>query len=221
MTGGRLTALQRRVLAVLARLEPPLTLSGGAALAAVHTGHRTTRDLDLFLQRERELGELPRNAQRLLEASGFSVTRLERSEGFCRLAVSDGAESVRVDLVADPVALAEAPIIVTLEGTRIQVDTAHQILVNKLCALLSRSEPRDLWDIQVLLEAGGDLRRALADASDQDSGFSPLTVSWSLEQLPLQRLALALGWPEDLIVRLDSFRHEIVQRILAAALPAP
>jgi len=207
------------VIGVLASIEPRLTLSGGAALVGLHTRHRETRDLDLFLQQQRELGDLPHEAQRRLEAGGLTVTPLERSEAFCRLAVTDGEEAVRVDLVADPVPLAEPPITATVEGVSIQVDTSHQILVNKLCALLGRSEPRDLWDIQVLLDDGGDLQRALADAAKQDAGFSPLTVSWSLQQLPLRRLAAALGWPEDLIARLDRFRDEVVQRILDVALP--
>jgi hypothetical protein len=101
----------------------------------------------------------------------------------------------------------------------ILVDTAHQILVNKLCALLSRSELRDLWDVQVLLEAGGDLRRALLDAPNQDAGFSPLTFSWTLQQIPLRRLAGALAWPDQLMVRLELFRAELVDRVLADTVP--
>jgi hypothetical protein len=34
MEGSRLSPLQERVLAILAKVEPPLTLTGGAALAA-------------------------------------------------------------------------------------------------------------------------------------------------------------------------------------------
>jgi hypothetical protein len=54
---GRLSNLQERVLVALAGIEPPWTLSGGAALAGFHTAHRETRDLDLFWQRSRELGD--------------------------------------------------------------------------------------------------------------------------------------------------------------------
>jgi phosphoribosyl-dephospho-CoA transferase len=52
-----------------------------------------------------------------------------------------------------------------LEGANamILVETPHQLLVNKLCALLSRSELRDLVDVRVLIESGLDLTRALAD----------------------------------------------------------
>ncbi len=47
---GRLSALQERVLILLAEIAPPWTLTGGAALAGFHTMHRETRDLDLFFR---------------------------------------------------------------------------------------------------------------------------------------------------------------------------
>ena len=47
MPSSRLTPLQERVLGLLAAIRPRWTLGGGA-LAGVHLGHRTTRDLDLF-----------------------------------------------------------------------------------------------------------------------------------------------------------------------------
>ena len=45
---AKLTPLQRRTLVLLAGIELRWTLTGGGALAAVHLGHRPTRDLDLF-----------------------------------------------------------------------------------------------------------------------------------------------------------------------------
>ena len=50
MSGDRLTALQRRILGVLAEITPRWTLTGGGALAGVHLGHRETRDLDLVAE---------------------------------------------------------------------------------------------------------------------------------------------------------------------------
>jgi hypothetical protein len=70
---GTLSDLQERVLAALAGIEPPWTLSGGAALAGFHTAHRETRDLDLFWQRSRELGDAVRTGSRRLEDAGFVV----------------------------------------------------------------------------------------------------------------------------------------------------
>ena len=219
MALGRLSALQERLLVVLAGLDPAWTLSGGAALVGFHTRHRETRDLDLFWQGRRDLGNASDDARARLEDAGLEVAVLQTGETFCRLDVRAGADSVVVDLVADPGPLAEKPRLVTVQGAAFLVDTPHQILVNKLCALLSRSEVRDLVDVKALLEAGGDLRRALLDAPAQDGGFSPLTLAWSTRGLPLRRLAAALKMAPDAVLELDRFREELVERVLAEAKP--
>jgi hypothetical protein len=79
-SSGRLNPLQIRVLDALAEVEPRFVLSGGGALAGVHLGHRTTRDLDLFWRNASELGSLPELTQRELTSRGLSVKRLQRGE---------------------------------------------------------------------------------------------------------------------------------------------
>ena len=138
---------------------------------------RETRDLDLFWRGARHLAGLPREVARLLEANGLVVEAVQSAPDFQRLRITAVEESVLLDLVADPVPAVEEPVELTLEGVAILVDSAHEILVNKLCTLLERSELRDLLDVRVLLEGGGDLRRALREAPSKDLGFSPLTLA--------------------------------------------
>lgn len=70
MSIGKLSTLQERVLRLLADVEPPWTLTGGAALAGFHTHHRTTRDLDCSSgPRRRSGGPSPR----LVSASSETV----------------------------------------------------------------------------------------------------------------------------------------------------
>ena len=95
------------------------------------------------------------------------LSALQTAPAFVRISVARGDETVLVDLVAEPVAVVEPPVSVDLGGAMIQVDTAHEILVNKLCALLERSELRDLVDVDALLQAGGDLRAASASRPGQ------------------------------------------------------
>lgn len=198
-----LSALQRRVVTVLSGMEPPWTLTGGAALVGYHLAHRTTRDLDLFWHGRSSLGEAPREVIRRLEAAGLTVARIQSTPAFVRLDVADEDDRVMVDLVADPVAVIEEP---TIQPDAVLVDTAHEILVNKLTALLSRSELRDLEDVRALVTAGGDLERALGEASQKDAGFSSLTLAWTLRQTPLQ-VASALGFDAE---ALELFRDELI-----------
>ena len=218
MPQGRLSALQVDVLQSLTGVSPPWRLSGGAALAGFYTQHRTTRDLDLFWD-QRELGELAKDVELRLVAAGLGVEVLQRDPSFCRLRVSGNGDAVVVDLVAEPVPVIEAPVELSLGDVRVRVDTAHELLVNKLCALLSRSELRDLEDVRVLLDAGGNLQRALSDAPRKDGGFSPITLAWLLEQFPLVTMSRALRWTTEATTKLDEFRQRLIEQVMAAARP--
>jgi hypothetical protein len=216
---GRLSALQEQVLVALAGLQPAWTLTGGGALSGFHTRHRETRDLDLFFRGESTLGTMPTDAKRALEAIGLSVAPLRTSATFAQLDVRNGHESVVVDLVADPTPIAEPPTATCVGSTSILVETPYQLLVNKLCALLSRSELRDLVDVRALLDSGIDLIRALVDCPKQDAGFSPLTFGWSVKGIAIDRLGRKLGWADAEIAALETFRDELVDRVVAISRP--
>jgi hypothetical protein len=194
-----LSPLQLRVLRTLAHLE--WTLTGGAALAGYHLGHRTTRDLDLFWMGARELERMPAEVERRLTADGLEVTRLQVSPGFVRLRVAAGDEVLPVDLVAEPMPAVEPPL---EPEPGVRVDTRYAILVNKLGALLSRWAVRDLVDVRALVAAGEDLDRALLEAQRRDGGFSAQTLAWVLDTAP------SVGLDADLL----AFRASLVARLL-------
>ncbi len=219
MSIGKLSPLQERILLQLAGIEPPWTLTGGGALAGFHTHHRETRDRDLFFRPQAALGSVVTGVREQLERDGLRVAVLRTSPAFSQLEVRDESGAVIVDLVADPTPIAEPPRAARIGATTILVDTPHQLLVNKLCALLSRSELRDLVDVRELLARGGDLQRALEDCPGQDAGFSPLTFGWSMRGLRINRLAAALGWSRQDIDELERFRDELVERVVAASRP--
>lgn len=166
-----------------------------------------------------ELGDLPARASGALRAERLDVATLQTSPAFHRFRVSDGDETCVVDLMADPVPALETPAMISTAAATIAVDTRHEILVSKLCALLGRSEIRDLQDVEALLEGGGDLDRALADSPQKDAGFSALTLAWVLKELDLAALASAAGVTPEAAERLADFRDRLVVRLLAFANP--
>ncbi|MEA2693270.1 MAG: hypothetical protein QOJ16_2657 [Acidobacteriota bacterium] len=219
MSSGSLTPFQWRLLEVLNGFEPPWTLTGGGALVGVHLKHRVTRDLDLFWHGLDQLGSLPAEVRRRLAGQDLDVSQIQTAPAFARFRVSDGVEVCLIDLVADSVATVDPPLRVQVGGVSISVDSPYEILVNKLCALLGRSELRDLEDVQVLLESGESLERALVDAPQKDGGFSPLTLAWTLRGLQPVVMARAAGWTEEKAADLGKFKDELIQRLLAASDP--
>jgi hypothetical protein len=204
VSGDKLTPLQRRILRVLAGL---------------HLGHRETRDLDLFWRNRPGLGLSVRETESALRADGLEVRVLRTAPAFAELRVGDGRQVCIIDLVAEPFGPIEPPLRAEVLGASVAVDTAHEILVNKLAALLSRSELRDLVDVKALLEAGGDLERALRDAPRKDAGFSPLTLAWVLKSFAPATLARALGLGPAETEEITAFHRQLQERIVAAAAP--
>jgi hypothetical protein len=200
-------------------MQPAWTLTGGGALVGFYTKHRETRDLDLFFHDRPTLDHSVADATQLLTSAGLGVTPLRSSTTFAQLEVRGPTDSVIVDLVADPTPIAEPARPTSVGAASILVETPHQLLVNKLCALLSRSELRDLVDVRALLDAGSDLLRALEDCPKQDGGFSPLTFSWSVRSIPVNRLARASNWSENEAQSIAKFRDDLVDRVVAAAHP--
>ncbi len=130
-------------------------------MVGFYFGHRETRDLDLFtLENDVENGfRLVNEAAKELNAN---VEPIQTSPDFRRLLVKRDAEATVVDLVREYVfqISPEKPVI-----NGIRARSPEEILANKLCALLSRSEIRDLVDVRELEKAGFDLETALQTAA--------------------------------------------------------
>jgi hypothetical protein len=188
---GKLTALQRELLTAFFARASRFVLTGGAALAGFHLGHRTTHDLDLFT----ESGPLDDGLAALGEAAtetGAALETLQTSPDFRRLLVRRGDEAVVVDLVVDAVPRVAGEI---EERGGIRLDAPTEILVNKLCALLSRAEIRDIVDVLALDRAGYRMEDALPGAARKDAGFSPGQLAWVLSGIEIgSRTRLPGGW---------------------------
>jgi hypothetical protein len=126
---------------------------------------------------------------------------------------------VEVDLVADPVPRVEAPDLVSIGGAEIEVDAKGEIFANKLNALLSRSELRDLIDVEALMGAGLDLRAGLEAAALKDGAMSAATLAWVMSSLPVAALAQRERMPEATATGLTRFRDELCAEL--ARLSAP
>lgn len=208
-SASKLSALQERVLDVLAGLDPPWTLFGAGALIGFHLGHRSSRDLDLAFRPLVALGDVPREVEARLRLADLHVEHVQRGVSFARLRVRNDTEEIELDLVADPTPELEPPL---EPRPGVRVETARTLLAHKLGALLSRTELRDLEDVGALLDAGGDLVRGLEDAATLDAGFSPPTLAWLLQSFPIGRAAEEGRDP----VRLDAIRTRLLAALRVA-----
>jgi hypothetical protein len=178
---SRLSRLQREILDAFFKRETRFFLTGGAALAGFHLGHRATEDLDLFAT-----SNLLENGEGVLSAvaddiGGF-LEKIITSPDFRRFLVKRGKEGVVVDLVFDRSAQG---VLEKQKFGNISVDPPEEILANKLCAVLSRSELRDLVDILALEDIGLKVEDALPLARQKDSGLTAAQLAWLLSGIGL------------------------------------
>jgi hypothetical protein len=211
-----LSPFERGFLQHLFAAVPGVHLSGGGALG-LHLGHRRSLDLDLFADREpafrAALASLPLIAREL----GARVEILMDAPAFRRaLLTSSDGETVRVDLVLET-ADRVGPPPVARDGLRF--DPPEELLANKLCAILGRSELRDLVDLFCLEQAGHRVLDAVPAARRKDAGLTPGQLAWALGQVPLARL------PDGLLVPLSlddlrTFRDRLVGALERLSFPA-
>ena len=219
MSTGKLSPLQEQVLTLLAAV-PGWVLSGGGSLVGFHLAHRTTRDLDLFVRGSRSLDPLTlRAVEDHLVAAGLTLTRQTTSAHFVRWLVT-GDETTVLDLIADPVPAIEPSLARTIGGVVIQVDSAPEILANKLCALLSRTELRDLVDVRGLLATGLPLEAGLAGAAQKDAGFSPLVLANLLGSIDFVSANRRGGLSEPELRALIRFTSDLADACVRTAWPA-
>jgi predicted nucleotidyltransferase component of viral defense system len=179
--GSKLSPLQHEFLDAFFRREDRFFLTGGAALAGFHLGHRETHDLDLFTLSD-ALDDGFALVEEIARHLGASLESIQTAPEFRRLLLRRGSEAVLVDLVRERVQqmVSEKPVV---NGVR--VDPPEEILANKLCALLSRSEIRDLVDVHALERASYRVEDALAAAARKDTGLTPAQLGWVLSQIEL------------------------------------
>jgi hypothetical protein len=71
---------------------------------------------------------------------------------------------------------------------------------------------RDLFDVKCLIEAGGDLARALADAPRKDGGVSGPGLAWLLDRWDIRAAAAQSGFDAE---ALHAFKEALIARLLA------
>ena len=191
------------------------SISQGSALG-IHLGHRRSLDLDLFTTDDAAFAAARASLPVIAASLDARVEILADGPAFRRVLVSGPAgQTLRVDLVHDTAERIGGP---PVESHGLRVDPLREILVNKICAILGRSEPRDLVDLFFLDRAGFPVINALGDARRKDGGLTPAQLAWAISQVPLDRLPDGLLVPVSL-EELRTFQARLVEALERLSFP--
>jgi predicted nucleotidyltransferase component of viral defense system len=213
LVNNQLSVLLEDFLRAFFQRENRFFLTGGAALVGFYLKHRETHDLDLFTL-EDVITDGASATSEVARELGGTLEALQTSPDFRRLLLRRGAESIVIDLVHKYVAQAitEKPVI-----NGIRIDPPQEILANKLCAMLSRSEIRDLVDVRALELTGYRMEDALDAAAAKDKGLTPAQLGWVLSQIKFGDDLIPPGGVSLKELRL--YLSELIARLARQAFP--
>lgn len=169
--------LQDKVLSTIAGLDSPFYLTGGTALARHYYHHRYSDDLDFFVN---DYSGFTREVERIEKTlKAFSVTILARSESYIAFMVEN---KLRVEFVNDVkfhTGAFESGALFT------KIDNVVNILSNKITALMSRDNPKDVADVWIIATHNNiDWRSIYTDVSSKAVGIFPPYIAKKLETFP-------------------------------------
>jgi len=210
-----LTPFERAFLEQLFASVRGFYLSGGGALG-LHLGHRRSLDLDLFTRDDGSFRAALASLPVIAGAVDARVEIMTDAPAFRRVLLTNReGETVRVDLVLDTTERAGPP---PADRDGLPLDPPEEILANKLCAILGRSELRDLVDLFFLDKAGLRVLDALPTARRKDAGLTPAQLALAISQVPLDRMPDGLLAPVSLD-ELRAFRARLLDTLERLSFP--
>jgi hypothetical protein len=168
--------LQERILRAFGGTDTGFYLTGGTAASRGYLHHRFSDDLDLFVNDEPRFGLW---AQRLIDALArlpdFAINVLAREDRFVRFEACEADQRLKIELVNDvPAHLGE----LRLDPVLGRLDSAENILANKVTALLDREEPKDLADVWgFTCKLGLSITDAITGAQSKAAGVFPADIA--------------------------------------------
>jgi hypothetical protein len=168
--------LQDDALRVLRELETGLYLTGGTAASRGYLHHRLSDDLDLFAN---DAPQFRLWAERVIQGlsshADWSIEVLLREERFVRLNLVREAVLLKIEMINDVPARVGETILHPVLG---RLDSAANILANKVTALIDREEPKDFADIWgFCCRMGLSLTEALEGAQGKAAGIFPADLA--------------------------------------------
>lgn len=167
---------QERVLQVIRAAETGFYLTGGTAASRGYLNHRFSDDLDLFVNDEPAFSLWAERIIQHLTQSGVGKVSVNlKEERFVRLSLQEGEMVLKIEMVNDVPAhsgpIHEHPLLGRL-------DSAENILGNKITALLAREEPKDLADVWGFCWMMNlSLQEAISSAQSKAAGVFPADLA--------------------------------------------
>lgn len=209
----QLYPFQDEILFIVKSIDTGFHLTGGTALSRGYLNHRFSDDLDFFVNDDSRFGLwADRIIQGLSHSTGWNGQVLQREERYVRMNLVQSDINMKIELINDVPSRAGVPWLHPILG---RIDTAENILANKITAVLDRTAPRDLADIWGLCcQMGLDIFGAISGAQGKAAGVFPVDLARVLCSVTRTDWEL-VRWikppnPEEFISQLDGLGKSLI-----------
>ena len=173
---NRLYPFQDQVLKVFTSIDTQFHLTGGTALSRGYLNHRFSDDLDFFVNDNPHF-ELwaDRIVGGLSHVSEWTTQVLQREERYLRMNLIQSDINLKIEMINDVPSRVGEP---RMHPTLGRIDTAENILANKITAVLDRTAPKDLadiWGLCCIMDLS--LNEAITGAQGKAAGVFPVDLA--------------------------------------------
>ncbi len=167
---------QDAALKMVRSVDTGFYLTGGTAASRGYLHHRFSDDLDLFASDDDRFGLwVDRIIQALVRGGNWQSQVVLREERFGRLNLIRNEITLKIEMINDVPARGGVVVDHPILG---YLDTAENILANKVTALLDREEPKDFADIWgFCTKMGLPLKEAITNAESKAAGVFPADLA--------------------------------------------
>ena len=205
--------LQNEVLRLTTGLDTGFYLSGGTAASRGYLHHRFSDDLDLFVNDDERFGLWSaRVIQALLTQPAWQVSVTLREQRFTRLSVLRPDATLKIELINDVPAHTG---LIRQHPQLGRLDSAENILANKITAVVDREEPKYLADIWgFCCQMGLSLVDAIENAGSKAASIFVLDIARILSSVTVADWEL-VRWiqappPQKFVADLEALGESLI-----------
>ncbi len=210
-----LTPVQNNFLEIFFQHTQDFYLTGGTALSAFYLCHRYSEDLDFFTQLDEAFQQVEQIVSATCEKLKINYATVRLTSYFKHLRIGTVKEPLTLHFSRDYAAHLRLPNSIG----KILVDSIEDIMANKICAALGRTETKDLIDLYFLKQAGYTIPDYFEPAQAKDGGLSADTLAYALSQFELTDLPAYLINPLALPA-LKQFQAETIAWLIKKSAPS-
>ncbi|RKX72751.1 MAG: hypothetical protein DRP60_13225 [Spirochaetes bacterium] len=203
----QLYRLQDEVLSAVFAVEREFYLTGGTCLSRFYKEKRYSDDLDFFAQNSPRFSFAIRNIRNAFQKT-FSLTVEVETINFVRYRLNN---LLQVDFVND-ISARYGDVIIT--DKNYIIDTAENILSNKLTAVLGRDNPKDIFDIYLICTFYSFSWEDIIASAHEKAGFSNEDLVIRLKSFPQKMLGIINYVDEKFLLNFEKDFPVIINEII-------